>query len=71
MENIHWDLALRGKGYGKTGMEAKMEYCFNDLAMERIYLDHYTGNPAAGLYLSLGFKYEEYAKKLQKRWSPL
>ena len=35
-----------------------MEHCFRDLALERLYLDHYTGNPAAYLYQSLGFQYE-------------
>lgn len=52
------DTALRGKGYGKQAMEAMMGYCFDMLDLQRVYLDHYTGNPAAGLYLSLGFKYE-------------
>ena len=52
------DTALRGKGYGKQAMQAVMKWCFEDLQLERLYLDHYTGNPAAGLYLSLGFQYE-------------
>ena len=52
------DTALRGKGYGKQSMQAVMKWCFEDLKLERLYLDHYTGNPAAGLYLSLGFQYE-------------
>jgi RimJ/RimL family protein N-acetyltransferase len=52
------DPALRGKGYGKQAMLAIMKYAFEDLKLERFYLDHYTGNPAAGLYLSLGFQYE-------------
>ena len=52
------DTALRGKGYGKEAMLAMMEYCFGQLGLERLYLDHYTGNPAAYLYLSLGFQYE-------------
>ena len=55
--------ALRGKGYGKQAMEAMMGYCFDVLGLERLYLDHYTGNPAAGLYLSLGFKYEGVLRK--------
>ena len=57
------DKTLRGKGYGKQAMEAMMGYCFDVLGMERLYLDHYTGNPAAGLYLSLGFKYEGVLRK--------
>lgn len=52
------DPALRGKGYGKQAMLAVLKLCFEDWGMERVYLDHYTGNPAAGLYLSLGFQYE-------------
>ena len=57
------DKSLRGKGYGKQVMEAMMGYCFDVLGLERLYLDHYTGNPAAGLYLSLGFKYEGVLRK--------
>ena len=52
------DLPERGKGYGKQAMQAVMKYCFDELKLERLYLDHYTGNPAAQLYLSLGFQYE-------------
>ena len=52
------DTELRGTGLGKEAMLAVMDHCFNDLKLERMYLDHYTGNPASGLYLSLGFKYE-------------
>lgn len=52
------DIAMRGKGYGKQAMQAILHLCFEEWRMERVYLDHYTGNPAAGLYLSLGFQYE-------------
>lgn len=52
------ELELRGKGLGKEAMKAIMKYCFEDLGLARVYLDHYTGNPASYLYLSLGFKYE-------------
>lgn len=52
------DTALRGKGYGRQAMSTIMKYCFEDLLMQRLYLDHYTGNPAGYLYQSLGFKYE-------------
>ena len=52
------DTALRGKGLGKQSMVAMMSYCFDVLGLQRLYLDHYTGNPASGLYLSLGFQYE-------------
>lgn len=57
------DPELRGRGYGKQAMLFAMEYCFTDLKLERLYLDHYTGNPAASLYLSLGFKYEGVLRK--------
>lgn len=52
------DTRLRGIGLGKEAMLAVMAHCFNDLRLERMYLDHYTGNPASYLYLSLGFRYE-------------
>lgn len=52
------DPSLRGKGLGKEAMLAVMSFCFGELGLKRLYLDHYTGNPAAKLYLSLGFKYE-------------
>lgn len=52
------DTALRGKGLGKEAMLAMMKYCFEELKLKRLYLDHYTGNPAGFLYQSLGFKYE-------------
>lgn len=57
------DTNLRGKGYGREAMEAIMAYCFDQLKLERLYLDHYTGNPASYLYLSLGFKYEGVLRK--------
>lgn len=57
------DTNLRGKGLGKEAMEAIMAYCFDELKLERLYLDHYTGNPASHLYLSLGFQYEGVLRK--------
>lgn len=57
------DTGLRGKGYGKEAMEGIMAYCFVGLKLRRLYLDHYTGNPAAQMYLSLGFKYEGVLRK--------
>lgn len=57
------DTKLRGKGYGFEAMLAIMKHCFEDLELERLYLDHYTGNPASKLYLSLGFKYEGILRK--------
>ena len=52
------DTALRGKGLGKEAMLAMMKYCFGELKLKRLYLDHYTGNPAGFLYQNLGFQYE-------------
>ena len=57
------DTKLRGRGLGKEAMQATMAYCFDQLKLERLYLDHYTGNPAAYLYQSLGFKYEGVLRK--------
>ncbi len=57
------DAALRKRGLGKEAMRAVMAYCFDCLKLERLYLDHYTGNPAAYLYQSLGFKYEGVLRK--------
>ena len=56
-----------GKGYGREAMELLLDYCFNNLKMERVSLDHYIGNTAAKLYLSLGFKYEGIMRKAAKR----
>ena len=57
------DTALRGKGYGKQAMQAIMKFCFEDMKMQRLYLDYYTGNPAQYLYKSLGFTYEGLLRK--------
>lgn len=57
------DINLRGKGYGRQAMEALMKLVFENWNMERLYLDHYTGNPAAELYKSLGFQYEGILRK--------
>lgn len=57
------ELSFRGLGYGKEAMELVMGYCFEELGIERLYLDHYTGNPASFLYLSLGFQYEGVLRK--------
>lgn len=57
------ELDQRGRGYGRQAMQAVLRHCFEDWAMERVYLDHYTGNPASQLYLSLGFQYEGILRK--------
>lgn len=56
-----------GKGYGREAMELLLDYCFNVLKMERVSLDHYTGNTAADLYIKLGFKYEGIMRNAAKR----
>lgn len=57
------DASLRGRGYGRQAMEAMMKYCFEDLNLQRLYLDHYTGNPAGFLYENLGFQREGILRK--------
>ncbi len=52
------DIATRGKGYGKQAMLALMQLAFEIYDCKRLYLDHYTGNPARGLYDHLGFTFE-------------
>lgn len=48
----------RKKGLGRELMEYLIKYCFKELGLSRITLDHYDGNPAQELYKSLGFIYE-------------
>ena len=48
----------RGKGYGREAMEWTLNYCFEELKMQRVYLDYYTGNPAQFLYENLGMTHE-------------
>lgn len=52
------DTSNRGRGYGKQSMLALMQLIFEEYGCERLYLDHYTGNPARKLYDSLGFHFE-------------
>ncbi len=52
------NVSMRGKGYGRQVMEALLKLAFESWDIRRVYLDHYTGNPASYLYLSLGFRYE-------------
>lgn len=57
-----------GKGYGKEAMVLLLEYCFKNLNMERVTLDHYSNNiKAASLYLDLGFKYEGIMRNSAKK----
>ena len=57
------DTSLRNRGYGRQALRAVMDHMFNDLGMERVYLDHYTGNPADYLYKSMGFTEEGVLRK--------
>lgn len=57
------DTSLRNKGYGYQALKAVMDHCFRDLGFERLYLDHYTGNPAGFLYKKMGFTEEGVLRK--------
>ena len=59
--------AMRGKGYGEEVLRAMLDYCFINQHMERVTLDHFTGNKAANLYLKLGFEYEGIARSATKK----
>lgn len=51
--------AYRGKGHGEASLKLLLEYCFKNLHMERVTLDHFSGNQrASNLYQKLGFQYE-------------
>ena len=52
------DTNLRGKGLGKQAMKAVIKFAFEELELQRLYLDFYTGNPAEYLYKSLRFREE-------------
>lgn len=41
------DLSLRRQGYGEEAVRAVLEYCFIQLHMERVSLDHLKGDEAA------------------------
>lgn len=57
-----------GKGFGKEIVNELLEYCFTFLHMERITVEHYTGNKRAeSLYESLGFKEEGVARNAAKK----
>lgn len=57
------DKENRGKGYGEKALRSILDYCFMNLHMERVTLDHFEGNnTAAALYNKLGFKHEGLAR---------
>ncbi|MCQ2551071.1 MAG: GNAT family N-acetyltransferase [Clostridia bacterium] len=58
----------RNKGYGEEALRMVLEYAFIQLHMERVTLDHFTGNkPAANLYEKIGFKYEGVMRNAGKK----
>ena len=57
------DKSLRVKVYCLRAREAVGRGAFGFLVCEGRYLNHYTGNPAGKLYLSLGFRYEGVLRK--------
>lgn len=59
---------LRGKGYGEEAVRLLLDYAFTSLHMERVSIDHFTGNKtAASLYQKLGFQYEGIARNSCKK----
>lgn len=62
------DKENRGKGYGEESLRLLLEYCFMNLHMERVTLDHFEGNNiAATLYSKIGFKHEGLARNACKK----
>ncbi len=56
------EASARGRGLGRAMMEELNRFCFEELGLYRVTLDHYDGNPARELYLSLGYKPEGVAR---------
>lgn len=62
------DKENRSKGYGEEALRLILDYCFVNLHMERITLDHFDGNDiAAKLYNKIGFRYEGVARNACKK----
>ncbi len=62
------DEEMRGKGYGEEALRCLLQYCFFNLHMERVTLDHVPANQrAAALYQKLGFQYEGEARHAGKK----
>lgn len=56
------------QGFGEELLTELLEHCFIFLHMERVTLDHYTGNKgAAELYAKLGFEREGIARNACKK----
>jgi RimJ/RimL family protein N-acetyltransferase len=53
------DVDNRGKGYGEEALKLTLKWAFEEMNMERVTLDHFSGNKiAASLYEKIGFKRE-------------
>jgi RimJ/RimL family protein N-acetyltransferase len=53
------DEADRGQGYGGDALDALIDFAFEELRLERVWLDVYDGNPdARRLYERVGFVHE-------------
>lgn len=62
------DKDQRGKGYGEEALRMILEYAFINLHMERVTLDHFTGNKiAADFYQKVGFQYEGIMRNAGKK----
>ena len=62
------DKSLWNQGVGREVMEGLLKYLFEDMKMERITLDYFTGNVrAASLYKNLGFVSEGLARNACKK----
>ena len=60
-KEAEWGIAItasmQDKGFGKESLLRMIDYGFNDLGLERIYLEVYVKNPrAAHVYEKCGFK---------------
>ncbi len=62
------DPQLRGKGYGEEALRTILEYAFINLHMERVTIDHFEKNRAAGaLYDKIGFQNEGLMRNAGKK----
>lgn len=57
------DPEKHGQGLGTAMMKVLLQYCFEDLNLNRVTLDYYDGNPAEGIYRRLGFVSEGVARE--------
>ncbi|MDD4377895.1 MAG: GNAT family protein [Eubacteriales bacterium] len=62
------DNDFRGKGYGEEALRMILEFSFINLHMERVTLDHFSGNKIASeLYQKVGFQYEGVMRNAGKK----